>query len=84
MGGRLGRKPGCIALAVAAFMLASMLGIAFERDLVGPLSQHGWGHSLQWRRGRADPAGGAGGFVIDKRIDTVPCRPAASRVTQGF
>ena len=57
MGGRLGRKPGYVALAVAAFMLASMLGIAFERDLVGPLSQHGWGHSLQGRRGRADPAG---------------------------
>jgi len=64
------RRAGHIALAVGVCMLAAMLGIAFERDLVGTLTQHGWGRTLQGvgaalTRVRC----GVGGAVIDNRLD---------------
>lgn len=63
-------RAGHIALAVGVCMLAAMLGIAFERDLVGTLTQHGWGRTLQGvgaalTRLRC----GVGGAVIDKGLD---------------
>src|SRR5205814_1461831 len=51
---------------------AAMLGIAFERDLVGTLSQHGWGRTLQGVAAALTRLRcGVGGFVIDRRVETV-------------
>ena len=63
-------KTACFAFGIALLMLASTLGVAFEKNLVATLTQHGWGRTLQG-------IGAAftqrhchiGGFVIDKGID---------------
>jgi len=36
-----------LAFAAVLLMLASMLGVAFEKNLVATLTQHGWGRTLQ-------------------------------------
>src|SRR5205085_1422399 len=49
-----------------------MVGIAFERNLVGTVTQHGWGRVLQGVGAALTQLRcGVGGFVIDKRIDAV-------------
>jgi hypothetical protein len=63
--------PGLIAFAVAVTMLAATLAIAFERDLVGTLTLHGWGRTLQGIGAvMTEQRCGISGFVIDKKLDT--------------
>jgi hypothetical protein len=51
-------------------MLASMLGVAFEKNLVATVTQHGWGRTLQGIGAALTQRNcGIGGFVIDKGID---------------
>jgi hypothetical protein len=66
----LSRKTACFAFAIALLMLASMLGVAFEKNLVVTLTQHGWGRTLQGIGAAFTQRHcGIGGFVIDKGID---------------
>jgi hypothetical protein len=63
-------KTAYIAFAAALLMLASMLGVAFEKNLVATLTQHGWGRTLQGIGAALTQRNcGIGGFVIDKGID---------------
>ena len=59
-----------LAFAAALVMLAAMLGVAFEKNLVATLTQHGWGRTLQGIGAALTQRNcGVGGFVIDKDID---------------
>src|SRR5262249_3155905 len=69
MGQWLHHRPGYVGLTIALCMLAAMLGIAFERNLVGTLTQHGWGRTLQGAGAALTQLRcGVGGAVIDKRL----------------
>jgi hypothetical protein len=61
-----------VAVAAAIVLLAAMLATAFERNLVGTLTQHGWGRTLQGvGAALTQLTCGTGGFVIDRRVDAV-------------
>ena len=58
------------AFAAALLMLTSMLGVAFEKNLVATLTQQGWGRTLQGIGAALTQLNcGVGGLVIDKGID---------------
>ena len=63
-------KTPYFALVAALLMLASMLGVAFEKNLVATLTQHGWGRTLQGIGAALTQRHcGIDGFVIDRGID---------------
>jgi hypothetical protein len=68
--GRTASVSGPYFAFAAALLLASMLGVAFEKNLVATLTQHGWGRTLQGIGAALTQMNcGVGGFVIDKGID---------------